>query len=60
MPSERDDILKSNLYMKSDKIAYIIDADIVSLIKKLDGSANRPEKSSTTTIRMFLGYIQFQ
>ena len=34
MPSEKDKILKFNQYMKSDKIPYIIYADIESLIKK--------------------------
>ena len=36
--------------MKSDKIPYIIYFDIESLIKKVDGSANNPENSSTTKI----------
>ena len=31
--------------MKSDKIPYIIYADIESLIKKTAGCANHPEKS---------------
>ena len=36
--------------MKSDEMLYIIYADLESLIKKLDGCANNPEKSSTTKI----------
>ena len=36
MPSEKDDILELNQYMKSDKIPCIIYADIESLIKKTD------------------------
>ena len=36
--------------MKSDKVPYIIYADIESLIKKIDGCANNPENSSTTKI----------
>ena len=36
--------------MKSDKMPYIIYADIESLIRKIDGCANYPEKSSTTKI----------
>ena len=36
--------------MKSDKIPYIIYADIESLLKKIDGCANNPELSSTTKI----------
>ena len=34
MPSEKDKILKFNQYIESDKIPYIIYADIESLIKK--------------------------
>ena len=34
MPSEKDNILQFNQYMKSDKISYIIYADTESLIKK--------------------------
>ena len=36
--------------MKSNKMLYIIYADIESLIKKIDGCENNPEKSSTTKI----------
>ena len=50
MPTEKDNILKLNQYMKSDKMIYIIYADIESLIKKIDGCANDPEKSSATKI----------
>ena len=32
MPSEEDSILEFNQYMKSDKMLYIISADIESLI----------------------------
>ena len=48
MPSEKDNILKFNLYMKSDKMPFIIYADLESLIKKIDGCPNNPEKSSRT------------
>ena len=34
--------------MKSDKMPYIIYADIESLIRIIEGRANNPEKSSTT------------
>ena len=34
MASEEDNILEYNWYMKSDKMPYIIYADIESLIKK--------------------------
>ena len=50
IPSERYKILEFNQYMISDKIPYIIYADIKSLIKKVDGYANNPENSSTTKI----------
>ena len=36
--------------MKSDKMPYIIYADIESLIRKIDGLANNPQKSSRTKI----------
>ena len=47
---KENEILKFNQYMKSDKIPYIIYADIESLIKAIDGCANNPENSSTTKI----------
>ena len=43
MPSEKE----FNQYMKSDKMQYIIYADIESLIEKTNGCANNPENSST-------------
>ena len=36
--------------MKLGKMLYIIYGDIESLIKKIDGCTNNPEKSSTTKI----------
>ena len=36
--------------MKSDKIPYIIYADTESLIRKINGCANNPEKSSTMKV----------
>ena len=42
MPSQKDNILRFNQYMKSDKMPYIIYADLESLIKKIDGSASNP------------------
>ena len=50
MPSEKNNRLEFNQYMKSDKMPYIIYADIESLLRKIDGLANNPEKSSTTKI----------
>ena len=49
MPSEMDNILKFNQYMKSDKTPYIIYARL-NLIKKICGYANNPENSSTANI----------
>ena len=48
MPSEKDNILEFNQHMKSDKMSYIIYTDIESLITKIDGCTNNPEKYSTT------------
>ena len=58
MPPEKDNIIEFNQYMKSDKIQYIIYADIESLIRKIDGCTNNPEKSSTTKIgdHILFGY----
>ena len=50
VPSGKDNILEFNQYIKSDKMPYIIYADIESLIKKIDVCANNPEKSSTANI----------
>ena len=49
-PSEKENILEFNQHMKSDKMPYIIFADIESLIRKIDGCANNPENPSTTKI----------
>ena len=43
IPSEKNKILEFNHYNKSDKMAYIISADMKSLIKNLDWCANNPE-----------------
>ena len=50
MPSEKDNILEFNQYMKTDKMSYIIYADIESLFKNVDGCENSPEKFSTIKI----------
>ena len=50
MPSEKDDILKSNKYMKSVEMPDIINANLQSLIKKIDEFANNVEKSSTSKL----------
>ena len=58
MPSEKGNILEVNQYVKSDKIPYIIFADIEPLIKKIGRCTNNPEKSSTIKIgeRIPCGY----
>ena len=48
--SEKDNVLEFNQYMRSDKMPYIIYADIESLIKKIDGCSNNPESSSSAKI----------
>ena len=61
MPSEKDNILEFNQYMKSDKMSYTIYADIESLIRKINRCANNPETSSTKNqVRIFLVDIQCQ
>ena len=50
MPTEEDNVLKFNKFVKSDKMPCIIYADIESLIKKIDEPENNPENSSTTKI----------
>ena len=50
LPSQKDNILKFNQYMESDKPPCLIYADIESLIKKICRCANNPEKYSTTQI----------
>ena len=42
--------------MKSDKMWYIIYADIESLIKKINGCANNPENSSPMKIGGHIPY----
>ena len=36
--------------MKSEKMPFVIHADIESFIRKIDGCANNPENSSTMKI----------
>ena len=42
MPSEKENILEFNQYMKSDEMSYIIYVGIESLIKGIDHCANNP------------------
>ena len=50
MPSEKDNMLEFNQYMKSDKLSCIIYANMESLINKIDGCTNNPKNSSATKI----------
>ena len=50
MPSEKNKLLEFNQHMNSDKMPYIIYADIKSLIRKIDGYTNYSENFSTTKI----------
>ena len=50
MPSENDNIWEIKQYMKSEKMPFVIHADIESFIRKIDGCANNPENSSTMKI----------
>ena len=50
MPTEKKKILEFNQHMKSDKMTYIIYANIEWLIRKINGCANNPEKLSTMKI----------
>ena len=50
MSLKKDKILEFKEYMKSDKMQYIIYADIEFLIIKIDGRKNNPKKISKTKI----------
>ena len=50
MESEKGKTCKSNQYMTSNEMPYIIYADVESLNRKADGRANNPDNSSTTKI----------
>ena len=50
-------MLEFKPYMISDTIPYIIYADLECLIKKIEGCANNPEKSSTTEIGEHIQWI---
>ena len=59
MLSQKDNILQLSQNMKSEKMLYMIYADLESLIKKVDGCANNPQKSSTTKMGKHIpcGYL---
>ena len=48
MPTEKKKILEFKQYTKSDKMSYVIYADIESLIRKKGGCVTNPQKYSTT------------
>ena len=50
VPSEDTKILEFNQYQKSGKTTFIIYADLESLIEKIDGWKNNPEKLSLTKV----------
>ena len=50
MPSEDTKILEFNQYQKSDKVPFIICADLECIIETIDGCNNNPENSSTTKV----------
>ena len=61
MQSERNKVLEFNQYMKSDKMPYIIYTHIESLILKIHGCGNNPQKSSAMKmVSIFLVSIQGQ
>ena len=61
MPSEKSNILEFNQCMNSDKMPYIIYAEIDSLIKKIDGCANNLENLQQQKLgSLLLVDIQYQ
>ena len=49
MPFEDTKILEFDQYHKSDKVSFIIQADLEPLMEKIDGCKN-PERSPTTKV----------
>ena len=50
MPFEDTKILEFNQCEKSDKVPFIIYADLEFIIEKIDGCKSNPENSSTTKV----------
>ena len=50
MPSEDTNTFEFNQYQKSNKTPFTIYTDPKSLIEKIDGCKNNPEKSSTRKV----------
>ena len=50
MPFENTKILEFNQYQNSDKVPFVIYADLECFIEKIDGCENNPENSSTVKV----------
>ena len=50
MPSEDTKILENNQNQKSDKVPFIVYADIKCIIEKIDRCKKNPENSTTTKV----------
>ena len=50
MPSEYTKILEFNQYQKSDKVPFIIYADLECMIENIDGCKNIPKNLSKTKV----------
>ena len=50
MPSEDTKILEFNQYQKSDKVPFIIYADLECIIEKIDGCKSNTENLSITIV----------
>ena len=50
MPFEDTKILEFQQYQKSDKVSFIIYANVECIIGKIDGCKNNPENWSTTNV----------
>ena len=60
MLSKGTKMLEFNQYQKSDKVPFIIYADLEYLIEKIDGCKKNPENSSTTTKKTNIFHQVFQ
>ena len=54
MPSQVTKILEFNLYRESANTPFITDADLESLIKRIDGCKINSKKSSTTKLDEYI------
>ena len=50
MTSEDSKLSEFNKYQKSDKVPFIIYADLECIIEKIDGCKSNPENLSTTKV----------